>query len=389
MSIGDVNRVDPTGGVYPSTGDLHGSSPALAAQFHANLQVARQHMTAGQRYAWNETPWQPNQTAADASRRLNFRQPSPQINKVPLPTNTPDLDRPPIKPGAGGLAIELGLIGAAFHQLGRIQQMIEHAPVLTPDGKRFDPDALKAEIMKQLPGADRQRLGLPPVTAGGTEKPDAQPQSQPPTRPGSGIETRTQEERDLVTDMQAQGKSNGEIQNALAVLRAGQSGVTNRTPFSSFHLDESRTAPLSTAERGWVDTARKTEFGLPRRTPGSKEKTVGILESEGIEMPLISGERFPPGSGDFLPAHTLQARPRGEGSGFDAVTEDHVEGHAATLMHEKGIKRARLWLDNEPCPPCDKYLERMIPKDSVLQVIHPRGAKMYEGEFFRTGRLTR
>ncbi|MBJ7534907.1 hypothetical protein JDN40_12395 [Rhodomicrobium vannielii ATCC 17100] len=38
--------------------------------------------------------------------------------------------------------------------------------------------------------------------------------------PGSGIETHTQEERDLVASMQAQGRSNAEIQSALDGLRA-------------------------------------------------------------------------------------------------------------------------------------------------------------------------
>jgi hypothetical protein len=157
MSVGDVNSVDPTGGFYPSRGDLQGSNPALAAQFQAYLQSARQNMTAGQHYAFNNM--QPNQTTTGASPRFNFQQPGPQTNKVPLPTNTPG--HPTIKPGAGWFATELGLVGAAFHQLGHMQHMIENAPVFTLDGERFDPDAVKKEIMKQLPDADRERLGLP------------------------------------------------------------------------------------------------------------------------------------------------------------------------------------------------------------------------------------
>jgi hypothetical protein len=73
-----------------------------------------------------------------------------------------------IKPGAGGeFGIELGLVGAAFQQLGHMQHMIENAPVLTRDGKQFDRDAVKNEIMKKLPDANRNRLGVPPLTAGG------------------------------------------------------------------------------------------------------------------------------------------------------------------------------------------------------------------------------
>jgi hypothetical protein len=62
---------------------------------------------------------------------------------------------------------ELGLVGAAFQQLGHMQHMIEIAPVLTLDGKHFDRDAVKNEIMNQLTDADRERLGLPPLTAAG------------------------------------------------------------------------------------------------------------------------------------------------------------------------------------------------------------------------------
>ena len=87
MSVADVNSVDHTGGVDRRTGDLQGSDPALAAQFQTHLQLARQNMTAGPRYAFDNT--QPNQTATDASPRFNFQQPGPQTNKIPLPTNTP------------------------------------------------------------------------------------------------------------------------------------------------------------------------------------------------------------------------------------------------------------------------------------------------------------
>jgi hypothetical protein len=72
MSVDDANSVDPTGGIHPGTDDLQGSHSALAAQFQAHLQLARQNMTAGQRYVWSDAPWRPNQTATDASSRFNF-----------------------------------------------------------------------------------------------------------------------------------------------------------------------------------------------------------------------------------------------------------------------------------------------------------------------------
>jgi hypothetical protein len=37
MSVGDGNSVDRTGGAYPTTGNPHGSDPALAAEFQASL----------------------------------------------------------------------------------------------------------------------------------------------------------------------------------------------------------------------------------------------------------------------------------------------------------------------------------------------------------------
>jgi hypothetical protein len=148
MSVGDGNSVDRTGGAYPTMGNPHGSDPALAAEFQASRQLARQNMTAGQRYALNSLPWPSNQTATDASPPFNFQQPSPQTNKVPSPTNTPDSGRRTVSP-FGWLLTQIDLAGAALQQLGRMQHMIENAPVTTFDGKRFDPDATQKEVMKR------------------------------------------------------------------------------------------------------------------------------------------------------------------------------------------------------------------------------------------------
>jgi hypothetical protein len=246
MSVGDVNSVDHTGGVAPSTGDLHGSNPALAAQFQAHLRLARQNMTAGPRYAFNNT--QPNQTAADASPRFNFQQSGPQTNKSPLPTNT--LGRSTITPGAGGLlglfGSELGLAGAAFQQLGHMQHMIENAPVLTLDGKQFDRDAGKDEIMKQLPDADRQRLGLPPLTAAGNasaaggQQPTGMNQTEEAGNRNNleGIEIRSREEQEFVNGLspyltreQVQAELEGfRRRNGTVDGTGGSKPPTNKTP---------------------------------------------------------------------------------------------------------------------------------------------------------------
>jgi hypothetical protein len=153
MSVGDGNSVDRTGGAYPTMGNPHGSDPALAAEFQASRQLARQNMTAGQRYALNSLPWPSNQTATDASPR----QPSPQTNKVPSPTNTPDSGRRTVSP-FGWLLTQIDLAGAAFQQLGRMQHMIENAPVTTFNGKRFDPDATQKEMMKRFGLTNQQEL---------------------------------------------------------------------------------------------------------------------------------------------------------------------------------------------------------------------------------------
>jgi hypothetical protein len=124
MTAGDVNSVDPTGGIYPSTGDLKGSDPALAAQFQAHLQVARQNMTAGQRYALSDTPWQPNQTATGASPPNTARPATPpdagrNTGGATMRPITPEIELPeanPLKGIASGSARLLG--GAALRATG-------------------------------------------------------------------------------------------------------------------------------------------------------------------------------------------------------------------------------------------------------------------------------
>jgi hypothetical protein len=80
---------------------------------------------------------------------------------------------------------------------------------LTLDGKQFDRDAVKGELMKQLPDADRERLGLPPLTAGGNASDAGRQQSagtNPTEKPGNsnnleGIEIRSREEQEFVNGL--------------------------------------------------------------------------------------------------------------------------------------------------------------------------------------------
>jgi ABC-type uncharacterized transport system ATPase subunit len=71
--------------------------------------------------------------------------------------------------------------------------------------------------------------------------------------------------------------------------------------------------------------------------------------------------------------------PRVAGSGFTSVTVDHVEGHDSAIMHDQGIKQARLLIDNPLCNSCTQNIETMLPKGSILQVVGPDGTKVYRG----------
>lgn len=135
--------------------------------------------------------------------------------------------------------------------------------------------------------------------------------------------------------------------------------------------------PLTLAERREVDYVRLTAFNLVPRRAGSDDKTVGILLIGDRRIPLVSGKKFPPGTGDPLPAHSSTARPRGTGSGYTGVTRDHVEGHAAATMHELDIKKATLYIDNGLCESCEQLLGTMLPKGSKLTVVSPTGTSVH------------
>jgi hypothetical protein len=63
--------------------------------------------------------------------------------------------------------------------------------------------------------------------------------------------------------------------------------------------------------------------------------------------------------------------------------QDHVEGHAAALMREHGIRAASLYLNKDPCPGrlgCDRMLPYMLPPGSQLAVYSPDGTpRLYTG----------
>jgi len=59
------------------------------------------------------------------------------------------------------------------------------------------------------------------------------------------------------------------------------------------------------------------------------------------------------------------------------VTRTHVEGHAAALMHQRGLREATVYINNpEICPSCQKLLPRMLPPGSRLTVVLPDGTRV-------------
>jgi hypothetical protein len=99
---------------------------------------------------------------------------------------------------------------------------------------------------------------------------------------------------------------------------------------------------------------------LPKFQPG--DKTVGVLRTSIGDVPLSSGWAGP-----------SSAIPRGS-PGFDIVSKSHVEGHAAALMRQEGIKEATLFINNAPCRSCVPNLPRMLPSGATLNVVLPDGS---------------
>src|SRR5262249_44671936 len=104
------------------------------------------------------------------------------------------------------------------------------------------------------------------------------------------------------------------------------------------------------------------------------EKTCGVLRTgkpKDEEWVLISGQNPP------------APKPK-DTRGFTGVTQDHVEGHAAMIMHDQGLKKAILYINNDLCKACQQNIERMLPPGAELTVIviqdgKPKPPKVYVG----------
>ncbi len=139
--------------------------------------------------------------------------------------------------------------------------------------------------------------------------------------------------------------------------------------------------PLNDVEKGKLAAVRRN-FNLPvTPTPGDTT-IVGILVLEtGEELPIHSGRFGGPSGG----AHRGGV-PRGPGSGATRYNITHVESHAAAIMAERGVKRAILLIEKEPCASCAGYskarpetdvmapnLTKLLPKDGQLLIVDPDG----------------
>jgi nucleic acid/nucleotide deaminase of polymorphic system toxin len=118
--------------------------------------------------------------------------------------------------------------------------------------------------------------------------------------------------------------------------------------------------PVSVGGGGLITTNISVPL-LPRYVGG---KTAGILVTEMENIPLVSGRAGP-------------ARSMWGSRGFNAISREHVEGHAAALMHQRGISEATVYINNPRiCTPCTRQLPSMLPPGSRLTVVTPRGLQL-------------
>jgi hypothetical protein len=203
---------------------------------------------------------------------------------VPTEPSAPStLPRVPLGPAAvgiagGALATGVGVV-VDQHAQSRMQQILSGedrcggrffcfssmldgsfggpAPLVSPlgSGQQSDPNA--------LPG-------------GPTAPPDSLPGPDTPQQ-GLAIETRSQEERNLVDSMLAEGKTADEIQNALNELRAGRGDIVNLIHQRSLGLNPA----TNQFNAGEAATALRLEAHLNRRLTRDPSGDADWIDSAG------------------------------------------------------------------------------------------------------------
>ena len=90
------------------------------------------------------------------------------------------------------------------------------------------------------------------------------------------------------------------------------------------------------------------------------------------QMSIRSGEEGGPWGGT-----QRGGVPRGKGFGFTSGGHSqgnlasHVEGHAAAIMHQRGLTSATLYVESDPCQICSRDLMNALPPGSTLTVVSP------------------
>jgi hypothetical protein len=149
-------------------------------------------------------------------------------------------------------------------------------------------------------------------------------------------------------------------------------------------FDTSR-GSLTAAEEGKLLAVRRS-FNLPDTPTPGDTSIVGILLTEtGEEIPFHSGER---GGyhGGVRPADVKG----GPGSGTNRINRTHVETWAANAMRQRGLKRAVLLIELEPCAVCGGYgkghptldtkvpgVSAQLPEDAQLIVVDGRSTNYF------------
>ncbi|WP_394365010.1 DddA-like double-stranded DNA deaminase toxin [Paraburkholderia kirstenboschensis] len=129
---------------------------------------------------------------------------------------------------------------------------------------------------------------------------------------------------------------------------------------------------LTTDEREQLRHCREF-FALPPTRSSTDTAIVGILLIPG-EKPLYlkSGRHGGPCGGTHR-----GGIPRSAGSGNNRYSLTHVEGHAASVLHNRRIARAMLLIEMEPCGACDPNIPRMLPEGARLEVVSPNETTYY------------
>jgi hypothetical protein len=142
--------------------------------------------------------------------------------------------------------------------------------------------------------------------------------------------------------------------------------------FSMSASDSLREHGLTVVEQEKLRHCREY-FALPVGGTQTNKTIVGLLLIPGErQLELKSGRDGGPCGGT-----QRGGIPRGAGSGSNAYTLVHVEGHAAAILHNRKIPRATLLLEKEPCGTCDPALPRMLPPGARLEVVSPNETSYY------------